>query len=118
MQSIWVFVIFGVSCFRQGGKNLEGKWSQRTQTVPHSGGQDMVAELSQEAAFLCRAEALVVKDGWHVKTKGGLESRGKLVGFHNFQELKDLLRLGGTHHLSWFSSVSCFLLKNANSWFL
>ena len=35
-----------------------------------------------------------------MKTKGGLESRGKLVGFHKFQELKDLLRLGGTHHLS------------------
>lgn len=30
--------------------------------------QDMVAELSQEAAFLCRAEALVVKDGWQVKS--------------------------------------------------
>ena len=52
-------------------KNLQGKWSQRTQTTAtHSGRQDMVAELSQEAAFLCRAEALVVKDGWHVKTLG------------------------------------------------
>ena len=57
----------------------EGKNTSKAEAIPNGPGrrfsdsvtsvlQDMVAELSQEAAFLCRAEALVVKDSWHVKS--------------------------------------------------